>query len=76
MICYSTDPIEMGRIKDARPKYHKSKEEKLDGQIEECRRTGTHYQAVVQKQLSRGVASRIKKGQMKKINLNNLKRRK
>ena len=76
MICYSTDPIQMGHIKDARPKYHKSREEKLDGQIETCRRTGTHYQARVQGQLSRGVASRIKKGLMRKINLNNLKRRK
>ena len=75
-MCYSTDPIEMGRIKGERPKYHKSREEKLDGQIETCRRTGTHYQAKVQEQISSGVASRIKKGLMKKINLNNSRREK
>ena len=76
MICYSTDPIQMGHIKDARPKYHKSREEKLDGQIETCRRTGTHYQANVQGQISSGIAARIKKGLMKKINLNNSRREK
>ena len=75
MKCYSTDPIEMGRIRDSRPKFHKSKEQKLDGEIETCRRTGTQYQANVQGQLSKDVVLRINKGLMRKINLNNLRRK-
>ena len=41
-ICYSTDKIEMAEIKGRRP-FHKSKEQKLNLSINECRRFGDTY---------------------------------
>ena len=41
-ICYSTDLKEMAEIKGRRP-FHKSKEQKLNLSINECRRFGDAY---------------------------------
>ena len=70
MRCYSTDPIEMGRIRESRPEYHKSREEKLDGQIETCRRNGTKFLSNKQGQITKDIRERISQGLMKKYNLN------
>ena len=70
MICYSTDPIEMGRIKGERPKYHKSREEKIDGQIETCRKEGTRFLSNKQSQIVKNVRMKIRRGLMKSYKLN------
>ena len=38
-LCYSTDKKVMGDIKGNRPKYHLSREQKLNREVEHCRRT-------------------------------------
>ncbi len=75
-LCYSTDPIDMGKIRAERPKFHKSRTQKLDENIEGCRRTSTEYSARVQEQISKSTGLRIREGLMKKIKLNNSRRRK
>ena len=67
---YSTDPIEMGRIKGERPKYHKSREEKIDGQIETCRKEGTRFLSNKQSQIVKNVRMKIRRGLMKSYKLN------
>tara|TARA_Y100000401_G_scaffold59070_1_gene46820 strand:- start:3875 stop:4069 length:195 start_codon:yes stop_codon:yes gene_type:complete len=43
-ICYSTDPIQMGKIRKNRPKYRPTDKQKLDWSIDDCRQFGADYQ--------------------------------
>ena len=75
-LCYSTDPIGMAKIKDARPKYHLSKEQKMNRAIEGVRRTSTKYSSRVQEQISKSTGLKIREGLIKKIKINNSRREK